>query len=310
MEKLKPKKYFSFQTKITLGIVSFALLFMGLISYLSFLNYKKLNDEMLATHLSIMVGMASLQVDGDNQKLLLTRADEGTDNFKEIQKKLQKVRSSAKDIQNIYFMRENENKEIIFVVSDSGIDPTLLPHFGDVYTSASPFLKNNFSNINSLVVEKGLYTDKWGTWLSGYTPIYDKDNKKVGVLGVDMSAMDVIIQNNKIMYLYLITFLLAGLLASLVGINISKRLSRSITSLNNMLKDEKSLEIFPASNDEIGELKNSFEVILDKNNESKIKIEEQLINENKTIDKINKILASKEVEIAELKKEINNLKKS
>jgi len=79
MEKLKHKKYFSFETKITLGIVSFALLFMGLISYLSFLNYKKLNDEMLVKHLSLMVSMASLQVDGDNQKLLLTRTDEGTD---------------------------------------------------------------------------------------------------------------------------------------------------------------------------------------------------------------------------------------
>jgi len=207
-------------------------------------------------------------------------------------------------------MRENENKDIIFVVSDSGIDSTLLPHFGDVYTSASPFLKNNFSNINNLVVEKGLYTDKWGTWLSGYTPIYDKDNKKVGVLGVDMSAMDVITQDNKIMYLYLITFLLAGLLASLVGINLSKKITKSISSLNNMLKDEKSLEIFPDSNDEIGELKNAFETILNKNNESKIQIEERLLNETKTIDKINKVLAIKETEIAELKKEINSLKKS
>jgi len=204
-------------------------------------------------------------------------------------------------------MRENEKKEIVFVV-DAEENPVYVSHLGDIYTSASPLLKSNFSTINSSIVEKNFYTDQWGTWVSGYTPFYNKDGKKAGVLGIDIKASDIINKERNISYIYFLTFLLSGLFASLVGINLSKKITRSITSLNNILKDEKNLEIFPASNDEIGELKRAFETILEKNNKSKIEIEEHLLGETKTIDKINKILANKEVEIAELKKEIGKLK--
>ncbi len=315
MKTSQQKRYFKIQTKITFGIVMFMLIFMGLISYLSYLTFIKFSKIDISKHLSSMVSIASLQIDGEMHKSLLVHDDENSANFKEIQNVLKNIRSSSNDIQNIYTMTENENKEIVFVVSDSGIDVSLLPHLGDVYTSSSTYLKNNFSNITRPVVESNFYTDQFGTWLSGYAPFYDNDNKKVGVLGIDIRASDIIEQNKKIFILYLITFLLAGLFASLVGLNISKRISKSISSLTNMLKDERNLEVFPSSNDEIGELKNAFETILDKTNESKVNIEEQLLGETRTIEKINKVLASKEVEIAELKKRINesknnNLKKS
>ena len=303
----KFRKYIKIKTKVTLGIVLFALIFMGLISYTSFLSFKKVYKDDLKHHISTMVGIAALQVDANKHNLLISPADENTQNYKDIKKVLQNIRAQDRDITYIYTLRKNENNNIEFVV-DAEEDPVNISHLGDVYYDASDLLKYNFDSINSATTEKEFTTDKWGTWLSGYAPVRDENGNKVAVLGLDVKSTDVINKENKVLWLYLITFLLAGLFAALVGIYISKRFTSSIISLNNMLKDEKTLDIFPASNDEIGELKDSFKKIIDKTNESKIETEEQLISKEKTIEEIEKMVSDKTNEIEKLKNTINYLK--
>ncbi len=308
MEKLKLKKYLSIETKTTIGIVLFVNIFMGLITYASYLNFKIVSRDDLNHHLSSMVSMAAMHIDSEKHSLLKTREDEETDTYKDLKKYLQMIRDNDPDITYIYTMRENDKNEIEFIV-DAEESLENISHIGDVYFDASPLLKNDFKNINTTIVEKDFTTDKWGTWLSGYAPFYDKNGKVEGVIGIDIKAKDIINKDRKVASLYILTFILGGLFAILVGIRLSRKITKSITSLSKMLEDGKCLDVFPSSNDEIGELKNAFETILDKNNALKIDIEEKLIGESKTIDKINKILAEKEVEIAKLKQEINSIKK-
>ncbi len=40
------------------------------------------------------------------------------------------------------------------------------------------------------VVEQEVYSDKWGTFLSGYAPVHDSDGKVVAILGIDITADD------------------------------------------------------------------------------------------------------------------------
>jgi len=42
--------------------------------------------------------------------------------------------------------------------------------------------------MNGETMERDLYTDKWGSWISSYTPIKDANGKIVGVLGADIEA--------------------------------------------------------------------------------------------------------------------------
>jgi methyl-accepting chemotaxis protein len=307
MENLKLKKYFRTRAMITIAIILFSLIFVGLVSFLSYSYFLKTNREDLKMHLSTMVSMAALQVDAEKHSLLKTRADEDTATYKELKTKLQAIRDSATDIHYIYTMRENENRDITFVV-DAEEDPTNVSHLGDVYDDASPYLKEYFLTINKTVVEQEFTTDKWGTWYSGYAPFYDKNGKREGVLGIDIKASDIIAKERNIFTLYLIIFLVSGLLASLVGLRLNRIISKSVLSLSNMLQDDKNLEVFPSSHDEIGELKNMFEDVLDKTNESKISIQEQLIAKTKELEEINKHLSGDDIKISQLKKEINDLR--
>lgn len=307
MEKSNHKKYLSIKTKITLGIVSFALVFMGLISYLSYLNFKSVSRKDLNHHLSSLIKMASLHIDVEKHKLLKIRADEETEAYKDLKKSLQMVRDWDSHITYVYTMRQNDKNQIEFVV-DAEENEEDISHIGDVYDDASDLLKNDFENINRVVVEKDLTTDKWGTWLSGYAPIYDMDGKLEAVVGVDIKAEDISAQNKKVFNIYLITFLLAGLFASLVGLNLSKRITRSLSSLTNMLKDERNLEVFPSGNDEVGELKNAVKDMLNKNTESRIKSEELLINKINELENISKNMVCNDLETRKLKEEIVELK--
>jgi methyl-accepting chemotaxis protein len=47
-------------------------------------------------------------------------------------------------------------------------------------------------------VETELLPDDWGTWLSGYAPIYNSRGEPVGAVGVDMCAQNVILLQQSI----------------------------------------------------------------------------------------------------------------
>ncbi|MBK5215903.1 MAG: hypothetical protein JJE53_03835 [Candidatus Pacebacteria bacterium] len=307
MEKSNHKKYLSIKTKIILGIVSFTLVFMGLISYLSYLNFKSVSREDLNHHLLNLVKTAAIHIDAEKHKFIKTRGDEETEAYKDLKKSLQIVRDNDSHITYVYTMRKNDKNEIEFVV-DAEESEEDISHIGDIYDDASDLLKNDFENINRAITEKDFTTDKWGTWLSGYAPFYDMDGKLEGIVGVDIRAEDISAQNKKVFNIYLITFLLAGLLASLVGFSLSKRITRSLESLTNMLKDERNLGVFPSGNDEVGELKNAFENILNKSTESRIKSEEFLVNKIKELENISKNMVCNDLETRKLKEEIAELK--
>lgn len=308
MENLKLKKYFKTRTMVTIAIIASSLIFMGLISFISYSYFLKVSRDDLKMHLMTLVNMSVPQIDGDKHSIITSGEDVNSIAYEEFKKTLQDIRSSAKDIHNIYTMRENSNKEIIFTVLDSKYDAANIPSPGDIYYEASPLLKNNFSSLKDTIVENNFTTDRWGTWYSGYAPFYDKNGKMEGVLGIDIKASDVLAKERNIFLLYLIIFLMSGLLASLIGLRLNRIISTSVLSLSNMLKDEKNLKVFPSSDDEIGELKNMFENILDKTNESKISTQEQLIAKTKELEEINKHLSGDDKKISLLKKEINDLR--
>ena len=143
MEINKIKKYFSLKTKITLIVIIFTLFILGLIFVISFLNIKKDLREDLKNRLLNMTSIAALQVDGDQHDILKNRTDENTDVYINIKNKLIKIRDAGSDISDVYTLRENENKDIAFIV-DAETDPSQISHIGDVYSDANKFLKDNF----------------------------------------------------------------------------------------------------------------------------------------------------------------------
>jgi two-component system, sensor histidine kinase and response regulator len=83
-------------------------------------------------------------------------------------------------------MRQDQNGKIFFVAGAAFNNDAA--SLGDEYTDPGPALAANFAAAKSAFTEDDLYTDKWGTWQSGYAPIRKADGSIAGMLAVDYFA--------------------------------------------------------------------------------------------------------------------------
>lgn len=311
MENKKPKKFLSIKTKITFSIVVFVLMTLSIVFSVSYLNTRKSMREDLDLRLLNMVNIAVLHVDVDKHSALKTLPDESTQNYLDVKMALRDVRDHSTDIRYIYTMRENEDKEIYFVV-DAEEDPTNISHLGEVYEDPNQFLIDNFSKINKPVAEKEFTSDKWGTWISGYAPFYDKNGNREGVLGIDIKASDIISKQKELFYIYIISFIISGILSIILGLYLSRRLVNSITFLTSILKGHNKdgiIGISPIGNDEVGDFTNVLKTTLDQINITQKNTEEKVSDKTKMLEKMNKLMIGRELEMIKLKKEVSELKK-
>ncbi len=106
------------------------------------------------------------------------------------------------------------------------------------------------------------YTDKWGTFLSGYAPIKDAAGNTVAILGVDMDATDVMARQDFIGNTIYIVIGVSVLLAGAIIAGFSRTIIRDIKLLNESAEKismgNTDVTINVKRGDEIGELADSF----------------------------------------------------
>ncbi len=98
-------------------------------------------------------------------------------------------------VNDIYTFRKRPDGKIVLMVdSETDYDHNgryegereQRTKIGEVYEEADEKLENAFKGIPSFDDEP--YTDRWGVWVSAYTPIFREDGSVDAVLGVDYSA--------------------------------------------------------------------------------------------------------------------------
>lgn len=82
----------------------------------------------------------------------------------------------------MYVIRKNTTNKYVFI-ADAEEDPKNASHFGDsiIIEEESLDKLGKFPFVTSKA-----YKDPWGTWLTAYAPIYNKQKTLVGILGVDI----------------------------------------------------------------------------------------------------------------------------
>ncbi len=108
-------------------------------------------------------------------------------------------KSSEQYFEDIYTMRLNSEGKVIFI-ADSETDYDHNSKFegdresrtpiGEIYEKKLPDLDKAFA-LQEFTYTKSFYTDKWGSWISAYYPLYDSDQKFEGLIGVDISSLTV-----------------------------------------------------------------------------------------------------------------------
>lgn len=155
-----------------------------------------------------------------------------------------------------------------------------------------------------LVEEAGIYTDKWGTWLSAAAPLLDEDGNLVAVLGLDIEASYVLDAQeairDRVVASFIVTYsILFVLIYALSGI-LTKRLSELTESAKQISEGDYDLDLSFSSQrfltDEMATLANVFESMV-----TSIRTREQQIREGKQIEYEIRIALQQERELNELK---------
>jgi methyl-accepting chemotaxis protein len=226
---------------------------------------------------SIMVGnMVEQYTDGDLLKELAV-SDAETPYYPEIKQLLSEVKT-ATNVKYLYAVVPlPEEKQIRYIVE--GQTPDDNPD--DIFTFNTLVEYSNFFNTdaeaaefiaafeNGQIYDNGMYEDPdFGYLMTVFIPVSDSNGKTAAMIGVDMSADDIINEANKLMY-SLIAIAAAGILLIVI---VSRFLIKRavIEPLKNMVQISDSLaagdvsvNVGRVSEDEIGQLANAFQSMIE-----------------------------------------------
>ncbi len=167
-------------------ILAVFLISVIIFSVATIMSTSGLMTDALKNELRDTANVVASGINGDSISSIKT-GDEETTAFQTIDLYLNKVRKQNPDLKYLYIMT-NENGTVRFKVdADYGIDPTAAKS-GDVYPNPNEQMIAGFSYPTA---DKLVITDKWGSTLSGYAPIYDSRGSPVGLLGIDIDVTDV-----------------------------------------------------------------------------------------------------------------------
>ncbi len=249
------KIYNSLNTKL---VVSFVVLVIA-ISGMSFLytygeTKKALLDSTQDTLKEISGTMAS-EIDATTI-MNIQPGDENTTQYQELISQLRLMRNMSSMVTNCYIFAVN-GTALTFIADDADDRPA---EIAESYTS--PDLDKIVGAQVEPTVSDQIYSDSWGSFLSGYAPIKDGSGNTVGVLGVDMNADAVIDRQNFIgntIYIIMaVGVLFAAVIVGLLSLTIIRDIKKLNQAAEKISKGDMTAEVNMKRKDEIGELGDSF----------------------------------------------------
>lgn len=182
--------------------------------------------------------------------------DMATKLYKKYSRRVRDMVATNPDIAFIYIMRKDEDR--VHFVIDS--DPVPAPP-GEIYKSVVKELLEGFIRPS---VDKEIYSDKWGHFLSGYSPLPNGEGRYL--IGIDMRADEVKQKFLHIRMVGLFSLLLSLLLAAIFAFLLSRHFTNKINLLINRcseIADENLRDtiqpILPITDDELDLLNKAFE---------------------------------------------------
>ena len=226
--------FLSLRTKLIVAlallfILAFIIIFGWLNRFVTNMAMRNLQTDLLATAQAAAGG-----IDGDAHTALFTSGAIDDTTYTQIAEHLRTIKKANPQASGVYtYVRTSEDstdvqlvvsaalppgaeeQTVVYqsVASECAVPPSSRPDLGQVYSDTSPAM---LDGVKVAGADTELWTDEWGTWLSGYAPIFNSAGETVGAVGVDMCARAVIELQNSIQRS--VTIALAISLVLLIGI--------------------------------------------------------------------------------------------
>ncbi len=192
---------------------------LGLIIYKSMTNTM---ERQLKSHAESIAASSAAHLDGETFSKI---EEEGSDEFEEIYDELAIFRDNG-DTEYVYTVRLRADGSPEYVVDSDPDEPAAL---GEDFECEEALL-DGFAG--ETVSTNEISVDEWGEHLTAYSPIYN-GNKVVGVVGVDISASDVLAVSKRIARIIIITCALILMFSLFFMIIAGTMLRNSFKKLNN-----------------------------------------------------------------------------
>ena len=254
---------YSLQTKF---ILFFTLSVFMAASSTSLIYYNNLTNQSLQSFRSLAINaanIAALQQDGEE----LVRISSSQDPlYEKYRVQNIKIRSTDPRFVFVYTMRKDENG-IYFIVDAGEPGEEGLAAFGERYDDASSTLIENFDTMTKAVANSEIYTDKFGSFLSAYAPIFTREGVRVGAIGVDIDASTIVQSQRQISIQSIWIVLVSSLISLILGFGIVNFLVTPVKQLTadtgKFMKGDLSFRTEIVANDEVGKLGLSFNTMVD-----------------------------------------------
>lgn len=266
---MKSKNLFfkSFYVKVALSFI-LSLLFVALLGNFILLKYSlKSQFNQLRDKLKVIAQTAVLSVDGDElNDVPLNPEGINTPSFRNIASQLLKIKQANPVIRYIYIMAKTDKPGVYqFVVDPDALmakvaRPRVTSFPGDKYDAQRfPEMLKAFDGPSA---DTKLAVDEWGKLLSGYAPIFDKNNLPVAILGIDIDAADVYLAEKGLLYRGIFVLLMGVVFSLVLGSIFSARIifpiKKLIDGTKHIAGGDLEYRVKITSQDEIGQLALSF----------------------------------------------------
>lgn len=219
-------------SKLGLKMLKLVLLTTSLVVIVFFISYTSIfeyEESKLKANIKNLAADASKAFDSSKLETLIKSKNKNTSEYNDLLNSMLLYKGS-KDIQNMYVFIKQDDSTALFLI-DASPEPA---DFLEKYDMDKDMLNTFNGNIS---VSEEAFTDKWGTYISGYTPIKDSAGKIICIIGFDSDVS--IFQTLRTLFLKVIVLVtIISLLTSLILVYIfSKHLKKNISSIKNYLDD-------------------------------------------------------------------------
>jgi len=156
-------------------------------------------DQSMRNDLLIKTNIAKTGIStGQLESLTGSAADLASPEYLAVKTQLKKIRDTDQSLRFAYLIGQRQDGTIILYADSEPPESEDYSPPGQVYTEAPAVLTSMFKTGDR--ANEGPYTDRWGTWVSGFIPVTDPATGRViAVLGMDVNAQNwnqAILQNS------------------------------------------------------------------------------------------------------------------
>lgn len=234
---MKKRKFFSTSTGYTILVCVLLLIASIGISSLIILRLRTSIKEMVSNRMLNIANTAAAVVDAEKVKSFIDNPDKEGNDYKAVYETLDDFKANIQ-FKYIYIVKyagvdQNGQNYYTYVIDQDPIDPA---EFGEeiVFTDAL-----NSAGSGKPAVDLEAVADEWGTFYSAFSPIYDKNNVMVGIVGIDFESVqyenEISRQNSGIVVVEICSLIIGGLIALVFSRRVLKKyhsLNQELTSLS------------------------------------------------------------------------------